>query len=142
ETLAALIFSGTLERYPRLRVVLSESGIGWLPFLLERMDQQALLFAECAEFYPDAVPLSLAPSAYFRRQIWATFQVDQRGIEMLHHIGEDRVMWASDYPHVDGTWPDSRAEITRSLHSLKPGQRRKLLHDNAFALYFNENRRA
>ena len=133
EALAAVIFSGALERYPSLKIVLAETGIGWLPYMLERMDDTYRKFLDAPDFWRSESRLALAvpPSAYFRRQIWATFQSDLAGMRLLDVLGEDRVMWASDYPHADSTWPDSQAAIEANFKSVPERARRRILCENA-----------
>ena len=126
--LMSLIFGGVLERYPALRVVIGESGIGWIPYILERMD------AEWEDQFKD-LALSLRPSEYWRRQCKATYQTDRVGIKLLDEIGIDNVMWGSDFPHPDGVWPDSREVIQRELGHLPADVRRKVVCENAGRFY-------
>jgi predicted TIM-barrel fold metal-dependent hydrolase len=137
EALAALIFSGALERYPGLRIVLAETGIGWLPYMLERMDDTYQKFLDADTYWRahGGLRLTMAPSAYFRRQVWATFQTDHIGLRLIDTLGEDRVMWASDYPHADSTWPESQQAIAASFKDVAPGARHRILCQNAKALY-------
>ena len=137
EPLAAVIFSGALERYPRLKIVLAETGIGWLPYMVERMDDTYRKFLDAEEFWRahGGLQLSMAPSAYFRRQVWATFQTDHVGLRLVNLLGEDRVMWASDYPHADSTWPDSQKAIEENFRHVAPAARQRILCDNAKELY-------
>ena len=126
--LTAMIFSGALERHPQLRIVLAESGIGWIPYLLERLDY------EWEDQFTD-LPIRRKPSEYWRRQMFATYQQDAAGIRMLDVLGEDNIMWGSDFPHPDGVWPDSRQYIQEQLGHLPEATRRKLVRDNAAKLY-------
>jgi uncharacterized protein len=137
EPLAAVIFSGALERHPALRIVLAETGIGWLPYMLERLDDTYAKFLDAGEFWHahGGLRLTMAPTAYFRRQVWATFQTDDAGLRCLDLIGADRVMWASDYPHADSTWPDSASVIAGSFKDTPEPARRQILCDNARRLY-------
>lgn len=137
EALAAVIFSGALERHPELKIVLAETGIGWLPYMLERMDDSYQKFVDAPEYWRKhgGLAITMAPSAYFRRQIWATFQSDRAGLRLLDAIGEDRVMWASDYPHADSTWPDSQQAIEADFQGVPAAARRRVLCENARALY-------
>jgi predicted TIM-barrel fold metal-dependent hydrolase len=137
EPLAAVIFSGALERHPKLKIVLAETGIGWLPYMIERLDDTYRKFLDAAEYWKRQGGLALTkePSAYFRSQVWATFQVDYAGLRMLDAIGEDRVMWASDYPHADSTWPDSQHAIADNFKDVPDRSRRRILCDNARGLY-------
>jgi predicted TIM-barrel fold metal-dependent hydrolase len=137
EPLAAVIFSGALERHPGLKIVLAETGIGWLPYMLERMDDTYQKFLDAPDFWQKAggLAITMPPSAYFRRQIWATFQTDRAGLRLLDTLGEDRVMWASDYPHADSTWPESQKAIAENFRDVPPRARRRVLCDNARELY-------
>jgi predicted TIM-barrel fold metal-dependent hydrolase len=137
EPLAAVIFSGALERHPRLRIVLAETGIGWLPYVLERMDDTYDKFLDAPEFWKmqGGLALKMAPSAYFKRQVWATFQTDAVGMRLRDVVGEDRIMWASDYPHADSTWPESRKAIEANFKDVPGAARTRILCDNARQLY-------
>jgi predicted TIM-barrel fold metal-dependent hydrolase len=137
EPLAAVIFSGALERHPGLKIVLAETGIGWLPYMLERMDDTYQKFVDAPDYWRmhGGLAVTMPPSAYFRRQVWATFQTDHAGLRLLDSLGEDRVMWASDYPHADSTWPESQKAIEENFRGVPERARRRVLCDNARALY-------
>ena len=77
----------------------------------------------------------MKPSELFRRQIYTTFQEDHVAMSLLPFFGDGHVLWASEYPHPDGTWPNSRATIERQMKSLPAEMRKKLTHDNAARLY-------
>src|SRR4029077_19727927 len=94
--LASVIQCGALERYPNLRIVLGESDIGWIPYVLERMDY------EYEDRFKGDLPLKMTPSDYWRRQCRATFQYDRVGTKHLDDLGVENLLWASDYPHGDG----------------------------------------
>jgi uncharacterized protein len=128
DVLLSMIFSGVLERYPTLKVVIGEAGIGWIPYVLNRMD------AEWEEQFKE-LDLKMRPSAYWRRQGYATYQTDPIGTKLVDDIGEDNVMWASDFPHPDGIWPDSQEYIQRELRHLPAATRKKVVCDNAAKLY-------
>jgi len=137
DPLVGLIYSGVMARHPDLRLVLAESGIAWLPYVLQRMDNEHRKYVEAravweARGWP---PLECRPSEYFHRQVWATFQDDAVGLGQLATIGEDRVMWASDYPHPDSTWPHSQQVIAAQMADLPEPTRRRVTCENARALY-------
>jgi uncharacterized protein len=101
--MAGLIFGGTLERHPGLRVAFLESGTGWLPYWLHRMDDHRdwLAETECAE-------LSLNPSQYFRRQCTICSDPDDDlATWVVGEVGPQRVLWASDFPHPDALFPNA-----------------------------------
>jgi predicted TIM-barrel fold metal-dependent hydrolase len=137
EPLAGVIFSGALERHRGLKIVLAETGIGWLPYMLERLDDTYRKFVDAPEYWRahGGLPLTMPPSAYCRRQVWATFQTDHAGLRMIDLIGADRTMWASDYPHADSTWPESRKAIEENFAGVVEATRRRILCDNARELY-------
>jgi predicted TIM-barrel fold metal-dependent hydrolase len=129
EIMVSLILSGVCERHPRLRLVLGESGIGWLPYVLERLDDTY------EERLADDLGLPLPPSAYFKRQMYATFQKDFHGVRAMAEIAPDNVMWGSDYPHRDGTWPFSQKAIEEQFRGIAPAVQRQVLWENVRRVY-------
>jgi predicted TIM-barrel fold metal-dependent hydrolase len=125
-----LIFSGVLERFPRLKIVSVENEIGWIPFWLSQCDK-------AFERFRSTLPLALKerPSDYFRRQIYATFFNDSVGCRLLPWWGVEQCMWSNDYPHQNSTWPRSREVIERDLSFLGGAERAKLLWQNVARLY-------
>src|SRR5205823_4919659 len=104
EFLAGIVFSGALDRFPGFKFVLGEAGVSWLPYILDRMDEE----------YEDRyhqLTLSMKPSELWRRQGYSTYQHEPSVAVMIPLIGEDNIMWGSDYPHPDGIWPDSQKWI-------------------------------
>jgi predicted TIM-barrel fold metal-dependent hydrolase len=128
ERLAELCFGGVLHDHPDTTVVLGESGIGWLPYVLERMDE------EYHERFTH-LELTMPPSGYFRRQVLATFQHDEAGVANLGRIGATNVMWGNDFPHGDGVWPDSLATIEHQFAGVDPETRRLVCFENARRVY-------
>ncbi len=126
--LTSMIFGGVLERYPRMRLVLGESGIGWIPYVLWRMD------SEWEDQFKD-LTLTMAPGGYWKRQCRATYQTDPVGVKLIDELGADNVMWGSDFPHPDGIWPDSQEYLERELGHLPAATRRKIQCENAAKLY-------
>ena len=127
--LSAVIHCGALERYPQLRIVLGESGIGWIPYVLERMDE------EWEGRYRERLSMKMKPSEYWRRQCRATFQNDRVGSKLLDELGEDCVMWGSDYPHADGVFPDSQDYIKRQFSHLPAPTQHKIICENVGRFY-------
>ena len=128
--LAQLVLGGVLDRHPGLRIVSVENEVGWLPHFLARLDRAAGRYSEVA-----GLSVSDAPSAIFRRQVSATFQEDRIGIEARTRIGVDSLMWASDYPHSDSTWPNSQAVIARDFAGVPDDDREQILGGNAARVY-------
>jgi predicted TIM-barrel fold metal-dependent hydrolase len=130
EPVTQLCSSGVLERHPNLRFATVEAGIGWLPWTLHVMDEAYHKHHMWA--YPK---LGMLPSEYWKRQGYATFQDDPPGMELLHHLGADRLLWGNDYPHHEGTWPHSDEAIDRTMGHLDDSQRRAILGETAAGLY-------
>jgi predicted TIM-barrel fold metal-dependent hydrolase len=132
-SLSQLVLGGVLERFPRLQIVGAESDVGWLAHWMQRMDHAWTRFGAMMD-----VPLSLRPSDYVRRQVWLTFLDDPVGAASLESLGSDTFMWGSDFPHTDSTWPNSRSVIEKNLAGVPAPVARKVLRDNAAALYHIE----
>jgi len=98
--------------------------------MMYRMDHA---YAKYRALLPE--PLSLKPSEYVRRQVWATFQDDAVGAATYALFGEDNYMWASDFPHTDSTFPESHAWIEKNFEGVPDPVRRKIVHDNVVELY-------
>lgn len=130
EPLATMVFCGALERHPGLKLVLAESGIGWLPYFLARMDLEWRSLGDKLDYAP-----STPPSELFRRQVFATFEEDALGAQLIPMLGADSCMWASDYPHTDSTFPNSLHAIEETLGTLPAADRRKIIATNCAQLY-------
>jgi uncharacterized protein len=130
EVLATMVFSGALERHADLEVVLAESGVGWLPYFLGRMDLEWESLRRSLDYAP-----AVSPSELFRRQVMATFEEDALGDRSIPLLGADSCMWASDYPHTDSTFPNSRRAIEETLGALPEADRRKVTATNCARLY-------
>jgi predicted TIM-barrel fold metal-dependent hydrolase len=130
EPLATMMFSGALERHPGLKLVLAESGVGWLPYFLARMDLEWRNLRDKID-YATRTP----PSEIFRRQVLATFEEDALGAQTIPLLGADACMWASDYPHTDSTFPDSLRAIEETLGALPAADREKITATNCARLY-------
>ena len=127
--LREMILGGVLEAHPRMQMVLSESGIGWLPYMLERMD---LIWID--QFRP-LLTLTRKPSEYWQSQCFATFQAETFGSTVIERLGVANVMWASDFPHPDGLWPDSRQFIEEQFAHLPSAAKKQVIGGNASRLY-------
>jgi predicted TIM-barrel fold metal-dependent hydrolase len=131
EPVSLLIFSGVLERFPGLRFAIAECGIGWIPFVLERMDS---IFRTHRKWMHSTI--SQLPSDVFHSHFFATFQQDDdAGILARHISGVDNLMWASDYPHTDTTFPFSRKVVDELFAGVPPDEREKITSANARRLY-------
>ncbi len=132
EALVGTIFAGVFQRHPGVRLVLAEAGLGWLPYIVERMDHEWHKYGDRC----DDVRLEEPPSHYFRENVLVTYEEDDLGLELLTSLGLSNLMWASDYPHGDSTWPNSRKAIDASaLGALDAATRDRITRGNAAALY-------
>ena len=133
--ITSLVFGGVCQRFPDLQFVSVESGVGWIPFLLEAMDWN-FHNSGVAKEHPE---FDLLPSEYFARQIYSCFWFEERSaraaIEML---GADHVLFETDFPHPTGMTPGPasaavppREHLKRALAGLADDDVRKVLHDNA-----------
>ncbi len=118
-----------LERFPQLQVAFLEGGCGWLPFWLDRLDEHVERLHRLAPW------LTQRPSDYFRRQCWISCDPDDRLVAtVVEHVGYDRLVWASDYPHLDAReGPLKKFYATQT--GLSEESRRRILHDNPRRLY-------
>jgi predicted TIM-barrel fold metal-dependent hydrolase len=133
EPFVGLFTYGVLERHPRLRFVLAESGTGWIPFVVQEMDYRVAQVLERTS--PEGFPLKRKPSEIFREQVWATYQQDLVGLHLIEFFGEGHMMWASDYPHPDSTWPWSQQIVEKETAHLSPEMKRRIVRENAKAFY-------
>ena len=125
------IFYGVLDRHPKMKLVLVEFEIGWLPWLLQQWDYYANRFHDV-----NPVPIRYKPSEYFNRQIFASFINDSVGTTMIGSgWGVDNCMWSNDFPHGNTSWPNSRAVIASDLSRLDSKTREKLLSKTVAELY-------
>ena len=127
---------GILEKHPKMKVVIAESGAGWLPWVVEELDYRHWRLWEAEEFWADkgGIPLKTKPSDLFKRQIYSTFQQSPVTMRLLEFYG-DNLLWASDYPHPDSIWPNSQPTIQQTMGHLPSETIKKLTHDNAAKLY-------
>jgi predicted TIM-barrel fold metal-dependent hydrolase len=130
ETIGMLIFGGVLARHPELRVVIAEGGIGWMAYFLERIDH----VFEKQRYWANS-KLSERPSTYFQRQILATFEEDLAGMRTYDLIGARNIMWSSDFPHSDTTYPHSRQAIAEHFGHLAAADREAMVSGNAARTY-------
>jgi uncharacterized protein len=131
DVMGTFVLSGVFEREPRLRVVCVEADAGWVPHYMYRMDHA---FERHRHWLP-AGALSRPPSEYFRENVYVTFQDDWVAFQVLHLCNPHRLLWASDFPHSDSTWPRSQEILREQTASLTGEQRDWILHDNVAALY-------
>jgi predicted TIM-barrel fold metal-dependent hydrolase len=134
-----LTMSGVFERFPDLKLVLTEQGVSWVPPTLARMDaiHRDIARGGMGEMgMPEQAMLAMKPSEYFQRNVWvgASFPSPLEAAA-IYEIGVDKAMWGSDYPHTESTFPLSRASLSRSFSTWDPDDLRKVLSQNAAHVY-------
>ncbi len=131
EPIVQMLTSGVFERYPRLKVGTVESGVGWIPWMLETLD-----YAYRAHHFWIRPVIPEPPSHYYRRNCFSTFQEDHEGLARVEELGlVDNYLWANDYPHHEGSWPHSAESVERSMGHLSDTSRAKILGLNAARLF-------
>ena len=125
-----LTCGGVLEKYPRLRVAFLETGGGWLSYWLTRLDE---FHEKIGRMLP---PLKLKPSEYFSRQCFLSCEPDDVALKTAVTLGTENVlMWASDYPHFDCTFPGVVDELREGCEGLSESAQRKIMGENAARCY-------
>lgn len=131
EPLVNICASGVAERFPELKFGSVEAGIGWVPWMLEAMDEAYL-----KHHFWVKPKLKALPSDYFRAKGFATFGEDRPGLALIEEFAlQDNFMWANDYPHHEGTWPHSAEAIERQMGHLTEGTRAKVLGESAARVF-------
>jgi predicted TIM-barrel fold metal-dependent hydrolase len=130
ETLCYFAASGALERFSELRLVFVETGAGWLAYCCERMDEA---FEEHEQWVNPK--LDAPPSEYVKRQIHVTLGADRAPLLTRDITGIDALLWASDYPHPEGTFPESQAVVARIFDGLSDAEMEAVVCTNAARLY-------
>ena len=128
---ADLVWSRVMTEFPDLRIALSEGGIGWVPYFLERVDY---VYKHHHKWTGQDLGGRL-PSELFLERFILCFIDDAAGIEQRHHLNLDNVCWECDYPHSDSTWPDSPELLARSLEGCTDDEIRRITHENAMRAF-------
>jgi predicted TIM-barrel fold metal-dependent hydrolase len=125
-----LIFAGVFDRFPGLQMVAAEVDCGWLPYVKEQIDNNFRRLAPGSGF-----SIVDRPGEYIERHFSFGFMTDPVGISLRHHIGVERMLWSSDYPHVSSDWPQSWRTIQATFSGVPSGERHLILAGNAQRLY-------
>ena len=130
-SMADWIFSGILPRHPNLKLAYSEAQMGWIPYALERAKS---VWEQFRGWAFDPAVISEEPAFYFRRQIYACFFRDDFGLKNLEDIGVDNVVFETDYPHSDSTWPDTERFVREMTADLDDETLHKIIRGNAIKM--------
>jgi predicted TIM-barrel fold metal-dependent hydrolase len=125
-----ILWGGAFTRHPKMKLALIESEVGWIPFILQQWDYYFHRFKKQEDF-----PITQQPSDIFRDHCYCTFMDDFMGSRTFGVWGEKNVMWSSDYPHPNMTWPNSRAFAARQIADYPAERQKQLLSQNCIDLY-------
>jgi len=127
-----MIFSGVFERHPRLTLAIVEFELSWVPYVLSAMDYTYReRHAEASYRFKDG----MVPRDFFRRNVVVSFQEDAIGIRLRDVIGVDNLMWGSDYPHSESTFPQSRKILAEILAGVPDDEQAKIAGGNTARVY-------
>jgi predicted TIM-barrel fold metal-dependent hydrolase len=129
QVVANVLFSGIMDRFPKLKFITVESGIGWIPYLLETADHEY----EQLKVREDGLPTK--PSDAFKRQMWANFWFEDFGMRNRYDIGVDNIIYETDFPHPTSTFPNSKWCREHSLRDVPKDEQKLMLMENAIELY-------
>ncbi|HEU5151050.1 MAG TPA: amidohydrolase family protein [Iamia sp.] len=125
------LFSGNLVKFPELKLAYSEGQIGWIPYILERVDdvwKEHRAWGGVKDLIPEP------PSTYYYRNMYGCFFRDQHGVDSLDIVGVDNITFETDYPHTDSTWPDTKAIATGYMQGLPEETVYKIMRGNAIKM--------
>jgi predicted TIM-barrel fold metal-dependent hydrolase len=126
-----LMWTPIFRKFPTIKIAMSEGGIGWIPYALERMDY----VYEHHHAWTGADFGGRRPSDVYRDHIVTCFIDDASGLEQRHRVGVDSITWECDYPHSDSTWPHSPELLGKTLHGIPDDEVEKMTHGNAMRVY-------
>jgi predicted TIM-barrel fold metal-dependent hydrolase len=133
--LVDLLFSGVLTRFPNVKICLAESQLGWIPYVLARAD---FVWNEMhGEGFADIDKSTMLepPSFYFKRNIWCTFFRDPVGLGLIDQIGVEKVLYETDYPHTDTSWPTCQETAAEMTSHLSREAASRIVAENARELF-------
>ncbi len=132
-----MIFGGVFERFPKLKYCLTEVSEFWVPSMLETMDVRASVKHTSGKLGDFRSHLTMKPSEYFHRNCWlgASALFDEGSTAVRHEIGIDNIMWGTDFPHPEGSWPHTQEKMLRYMKGIPEDELTKMLGSNAVACY-------
>lgn len=133
DSVAALILGGVFDRYPDLKVVVAEYEISWAPYFIRRLDDTYTERPVGLQGY--RYKRDVLPSYYWMNNIMLSFQSDDLGIQLRHLVGVDNLMWGSDYPHAESTFPKSLEIVEQILEGVPDDEQAKIAGGNCARVY-------
>src|SRR4029079_298108 len=128
--MTSMLFTGVYDRFPELQICWIETGVGWIPHLLESIDDRYWRNRVWGD-----LPIKEAPSFYWYRNNAASFITDRSGIALRHAAGVENIMWSSDYPHHGNDWPYSRKVIEETMNAIPEAEKAKIVGGNATRIW-------
>ncbi len=128
-----MVFAGVFQRYPKLKVGVVEFEVSWAPYFMSRMDnfyQERAVGVQGGRFKDD-----MLPSDFFRRNVFLGFQEDALGMQLRHFIGVENLLWGSDYPHAESTFPKSREILEEIFKDVPDDEKALIAGENTARLY-------
>ncbi len=125
------LYSKIPVRFPNIKICLSEGGVGWVAGLMDRLDHVGKYQA----VYGTWEGIDLSPREVLQRNFWFCSLEEAAAFDVLDHIGSHRVTVETDYPHLDGTWPDSQAVLWRQIQKLSRADQERVAWRNASELF-------
>jgi predicted TIM-barrel fold metal-dependent hydrolase len=132
-SLSSMLFAGVFDRYPRLKVGSVEHETAWIPHWLQQMD---FTYRERPVFTKGWKSREgMLPSDYWKRNMFVEFMEDELGVQMRDKIGVETMLWGSDFPHAESTWPKSQDFLGRIFKGVPEADRRAITSDNAAKMF-------
>ena len=126
-----MVFSGVFDRFPSLKVFFAETRLGWVPFWMEHADLWYQRHLSWAEDQLGFKPLARLPSEYIKEHILFSVQYERVAVELRHHVGVDHIMFATDFPHIECEWPDTKPIIEKIYADVPEDERHQIWAGNA-----------
>jgi predicted TIM-barrel fold metal-dependent hydrolase len=129
--MADWLLSGMMARFTNVKIAFSESQVGWMPFLLERLDH---LYTDSYAWSDLDPVITEVPSSYVPGRVFGCFFDDMVGVDLRHRIGIEQLVFETDYPHQDSTWPDTPDLVAEIAERVSPAELEMLVRTNAIAM--------
>lgn len=130
-----MLLDGLFDRFPKLKVYMAETHTGWIPFFYHMADLRYDRHHWWAEEIMGYKKLKKLPSEYMREHLYWGFLDDPIGVEMRHHVGVDKIMWATDFPHQESDYPDSLTVLNRIFKGVPENERKMMVAGNCVKFF-------
>ena len=130
-----LIIAGVFDRFPKLKIFFAENQIGWIPNFLEQLDNNYRVNYHWADEIFGVKPLARLPSEYIKEHCWWGFMYNPVGVRLRHEVGVDRIMWSTDFPHIESDWPNSMRIIQEMFADVPADETHKMVAGNVIEFF-------